>query len=47
VVSDKKARAVPLIIHNIGSGAKEEDVLFKYRVIGHYRIKETTLKVKS
>jgi uncharacterized protein len=25
------------IIHNIGSGAKEEDVLNEYEIIGHYR----------
>jgi hypothetical protein len=31
-----------LIIHNIGSGAKEEDILLKYQVIGHYRLKEST-----
>lgn len=40
IVSDQKTGRTPLIIHNIGSGAKEEDVLFQYRVIGHYRVKE-------
>jgi len=25
------------MIHNIGEGAKSEDVLFVYRIIGHYR----------
>ena len=25
------------IVHNIGAGPKEEDVLFKYRLHGHYR----------
>ncbi|MBC8040376.1 MAG: DUF1287 domain-containing protein, partial [Opitutaceae bacterium] len=39
VVSDKKSGKTPLIIHNIGSGAKEENVLFAFTVIGHYRIK--------
>ena len=39
IVSDGKFRGVPLIIHNIGSGAKEEDMLFKFTVIGHYRLK--------
>jgi len=39
VVSAKKTGVTPLIIHNIGSGAKEENVLFAYTVIGHYRIK--------
>ena len=26
-----------LIIHNIGSGAKAEDVVFEWKIIGHYR----------
>lgn len=38
VVSDRKAGGVPLIIHNIGSGAQEEDILLKYKSIGHYRV---------
>jgi len=39
IVSDRKTGRTPLIIHNIGSGAKEEDILLRYRVIGHYRVK--------
>lgn len=39
VVSEKKSAKTPLMIHNIGQGAKEENVLFAYTVIGHYRIK--------
>ena len=35
----------PLIIHNIGRGAKEEDILLKYQVIGHYRMKEDTHRI--
>ncbi|HEU5137753.1 MAG TPA: DUF1287 domain-containing protein [Steroidobacteraceae bacterium] len=31
----------PLVVHNIGSGAREEDILFRYRVIGHYRLPPT------
>lgn len=27
----------PLIVHNIGEGAKMEDILFKYKITGHYR----------
>lgn len=27
----------PLIVHNIGEGPKSEDILFKYRITGHYR----------
>ena len=38
IVSDKKnASGVPLIVHNIGAGAQEEDILFEFKVIGHYR----------
>ncbi|KAE9528931.1 DUF1287 domain-containing protein [Testudinibacter aquarius] len=38
IVSDKKSRnGVPLVIHNIGFGTQEEDVLLKYNMIGHYR----------
>ncbi len=29
-------RARPLIIHNIGNGPEIEDMLFKYRITGHY-----------
>jgi len=31
----------PLIVHNIGSGPKKEDVLFEYIITGHYRYKPT------
>lgn len=40
VVSDVKKAGTPLIIHNIGRGAQEENVLFAFKVIGHYRLKE-------
>lgn len=40
IVSDRKsAEGVPLVIHNIGAGAQEEDCLFKYPLTGHYRLK--------
>lgn len=40
VVSNRKnARGVPLVIHNIGRGAQEEDTLFTYPLTGHYRLK--------
>jgi len=39
IVSDRQAvSGVPLIIHNIGAGAREEDILFRFIVIGHYRL---------
>jgi len=40
IVSDKKTiSGRPLIIHNIGVGAKEEDRLFEFKLTAHYRIK--------
>lgn len=39
IVSDRRTAAgVPLILHNIGAGATEEDILFAYPMTGHYRI---------
>jgi len=41
IVSDKKTiSGRPLIIHNIGAGAKEEDRLFEFKFTGHYRIRQ-------
>ena len=38
IVSDKTtADGTPLIIHNIGRGTQEEDILFRYKMIGHFR----------
>jgi uncharacterized protein len=38
IVSDRKsANGTPLLIHNVGNGAQEEDVLFAWKVVGHYR----------
>jgi len=42
IVSDRVAGRTPLIFHNIGSGTREEDILFQYRVIGHYVLKAVT-----
>jgi uncharacterized protein YijF (DUF1287 family) len=41
IVSDIHSRFTkrPLVIHNIGSGAQIEDVLFEYELTGHYRWK--------
>jgi uncharacterized protein YijF (DUF1287 family) len=39
IVGDRNAATgVPLVIHNIGAGAREEDILFRFSVIGHYRL---------
>lgn len=38
IVSDRQAAGgVPLVIHNIGAGTREENILFAYPVTGHYR----------
>ena len=40
IISDKKTDSgVPYIIHNIGRGTKEEDMLLYFPIDGHYRIK--------
>jgi uncharacterized protein YijF (DUF1287 family) len=39
IVSDRRSDdgARPLVIHNIGWGAREDDALFAYRITGHFR----------
>lgn len=37
IVSNRKLGGVPMIIHNIGAGAQEDDILFRYRITGLYR----------
>lgn len=38
IISDKEgASGTPLVIHNIGRGAKLEDSLFAFPITGHYR----------
>jgi uncharacterized protein YijF (DUF1287 family) len=40
MVSDRRAEnGRPLVIHNIGAGAREEDVLHRFPLTGHYRWK--------
>lgn len=39
IVSDRRGGdGAPLVIHNIGSGVREDDDLFAYAITGHYRI---------
>jgi uncharacterized protein YijF (DUF1287 family) len=39
ICSDRLNRdGEPLIIHNVGAGAKEEDVLRAYRIVDHFRV---------
>lgn len=50
IVTDRKTRDTNalLIVHNIGSGPRLEDMLFKYKITGHYRYSRTmALKIKS
>ncbi|HFC8507325.1 TPA: DUF1287 domain-containing protein [Neisseria subflava] len=37
IVSDRKIGDRPLIIHNIGSGTREDDILYRYTITGHFR----------
>ncbi len=41
IVSDRKAPGGdrPLVIHNIGAGTTEEDMLFGFPITGHYRFR--------
>lgn len=39
IVSDRLGvEGAPLILHNIGAGAQEEDILFAYPMTGHFRL---------
>ncbi|MVW75667.1 DUF1287 domain-containing protein [Pseudomonas xionganensis] len=39
IISDRHTSSgVPLVLHNIGQGAQEEDILFGFRITGHYRV---------
>lgn len=45
IVSNKKTpTGTPLVIHNIGGGTQEEDVLFGFTINGHFRPKATAIK---
>ena len=37
VSGSRTPKGVPLVIHNIGEGTRLEDILFLYRITGHYR----------
>jgi uncharacterized protein YijF (DUF1287 family) len=49
IVSDRLGEnGTPLILHNIGAGAQEEDILFTYPMTGHYRLSvEAVERLKS
>jgi hypothetical protein len=35
--AERSAEGRPLFVHNIGRGAQLEDILFSWKIIGHYR----------
>jgi len=38
IVTNRKSRdGTPLIVHNIGAGPEEDNILFKYEIVGHFR----------
>ena len=43
IVSDRRGADAPMILHNIGRGAEEEDSLFEYPITGHYRLSAAAL----
>jgi uncharacterized protein YijF (DUF1287 family) len=36
-VADRVENGRPLVLHNIGAGVRLEDVLFSYKITGHFR----------
>jgi len=39
IISDRHVSSgAPLVLHNIGRGTQEEDILFSFKITGHYRI---------
>jgi uncharacterized protein YijF (DUF1287 family) len=49
IVTDKQSPATgnPLIVHNIGSGPELEDMLFSFKITGHYRYIPTKYSAPS
>ena len=44
IVSEQQnAAGTPLIIHNIGAGTREEDLLHRFEITGHYRYRPAGL----
>jgi len=42
IVTDQRSIAgTPTVVHNIWASAREEDILFRYTIIGHYRMPAT------
>ena len=49
IVSDHRSDdgTRPLVIHNIGWGAREEDALFEFPITGHFRVFQVHLPAPS
>ena len=45
IIADTRSRddARPLVTHNIGAGARTEDMLFDHQITGHFRLGEAAL----
>ncbi len=43
IVSDQMRDDMPLVIHNIGGGTREEDALMRYPLTGHFRLDDAAL----
>lgn len=41
IVSARRVDGRPLVLHNIGAGVQEEDVLFAWRIVGQWRYPPT------
>ncbi len=39
VISSRKSGGNPLVVHNAGGGTVAEDVLFAFKLVGHYRFR--------
>jgi uncharacterized protein len=38
VTNLRSALGTPMIVHNVGAGTQLEDVLFQWKILGHYRV---------
>ena len=43
IVSNRKKGDIPLIIPNIGAGTRDDDILFKHKITGHFRQPENNI----
>lgn len=38
IVTARKSHGRPMVVHNVGAGVKHEDVLFEWKMTGHFRV---------